>query len=90
LYIHFKGKEGWPIPQIHDVFDQIMEYSLINPADLLPRHRHLLEIDFELIGRGSSAHCLIWISDMESALSVSRLYRSGSLTPLAISHFSNK
>ena len=58
-YIHFKGKEGWTMPQIQDVFDQIMEYSLIDPEMLLPRHRHLLDIKFEVLGSGPTSHWLL-------------------------------
>ncbi len=64
-------------------FDQITEDSLI-----LPQHRHLLNIDFEHLGSGPSSHQLVWISDMESALSASMLFRQGSLTHEAVLHFS--
>jgi hypothetical protein len=87
-YIHFKGKRGWTMPQIQDVFDQIMEYLLIDTEMLLPRHRHLLDINFEVLGSGPTSHRLVWLADVEFALSASTLSQLGCLTPQAATHFS--
>ena len=76
------------MPQILDVFDQITEYSLIDPEMLLPRHRHLLDINFEVLGGRPTSHRLVWLADMESALSASTLSQLGCLTPQAATHFS--
>jgi hypothetical protein len=76
------------MPQIQDVFDQITEYSLINPEMLLPRHMHLLDINFEVLGSGPTSHQLVWLADMEPALSASTLSPLGYLTPQAATHFS--
>jgi hypothetical protein len=74
--------------QIQDVFDQITEYSLIDPKMLFPRHRHLLDINFEVLESGLTSHRLVWLADMESALSASALSQLGCLTPQAATHFS--
>ncbi len=76
------------MPQTQDVFDQIMEYSLIDPEMLLHRHRHLLDINFEVLGSGPTSHWLVWLADKESALSASTLSQLGCLTPQAATHFS--
>jgi hypothetical protein len=76
------------MPQIQDVFDQIMEYSLIEPEMLLPRHRHLLDINFEVLESRPTSHLLVWLADMESALSASTLSQLGCLTPQAATDFS--
>ncbi len=76
------------MPQIQDVFDQIMEYLLIDPEMLLPRRRHLLDINSEVLGSGPTSHWLVWLADMESASSASTLSQLGCLTPQAATHFS--
>jgi hypothetical protein len=75
------------MPQIQDVFDQITVYSLIDPEMLLPRHRHLLDIKFEVLGSGPTSHRFVWLADMESALSASTLSKLGCLTPQEATHF---
>jgi hypothetical protein len=35
-YIHYKGKEGWTMPQIQDVIGKVNKYSLLDPKTLLP------------------------------------------------------
>jgi hypothetical protein len=76
------------MPQIQDVFDQITEYSLIDPEMLLPRHRHLLDINFKVLESRPTSHRLVWLADMESALSTSTLSQLGCLTPQAATYFS--
>jgi len=39
-----------------------------DPAELLPKYQHLLEIDFARLGDGSTANKQYWIESMESAL----------------------
>jgi hypothetical protein len=89
-YIHYKGKEGWTMPQVQDIFDRITEYSLMDERMLLPRHRYLLEVDFERLGSGPSSHRLTWLSDMDSALSAKLLFGQERLTGEAITHFMTK
>lgn len=89
-YIHYKGKEGWTMPQVQDVFDRITEYSLMDENMLLPRHRHLLDIDFERLGSGPSSHRLTWLSDIDSALSAKLLFGQERLSREAIAHFSTE
>ncbi len=87
-YIHFKGNEGWSMPQIQDVLYRITEYSLIDPEILVPMHRHLLDINFKVLGSRPTSHQSVWLADMESALSASTLSQLGCLTPQAATHFS--
>jgi hypothetical protein len=35
-YIHYKGKEGWTMPQIQDIFDKIIGNALLDPESHLP------------------------------------------------------
>jgi hypothetical protein len=51
-------------------------------------HRFLFEADFEALGHGPTFHQLLWLADMETAVAASNLAWAGTLTPLAIVHFS--
>ncbi len=50
------------MPQIQEMFDRISEYSLLDSEELLPHHRHLLEINFVKLGSDPPLHCFV-ISD---------------------------
>ncbi len=86
-YIHFKGKEGWTMPQLQDIVDQINEYSLMDPNLLLPCHMSLFDAKFETLGCGPTSHRLLWLADMDSALAALHLAEMGLLTPKASLYF---
>ena len=50
-----------------------------DPADLLSKHRYLMEIDFEALGEGPAAARQNWIGAMESAGKAAEHVRSGRL-----------
>jgi hypothetical protein len=86
--IHFRGQDGLTIPEQHEICNRVEEYSTIDPESILPRHQYLFDTDFEALGSGPTSHRLLWLADMDTALSVSTLSTSGALTQEAQSHFS--
>jgi hypothetical protein len=88
LVIHFKSKDGLTVPEHHEILNWIESYSLVDPDILLPHHQFLFEADFEALGRRPTSHQLLWLADMETAVAASNLAWAGTLTPLAIAHFS--
>ena len=86
--IHFRSTDGLTIPEHHEILDQMERYVLVDPDTLLPRHRTLLDADFELLGSGPTSHRLLWLANMSSAISAADLARSGTLSASALSHFS--
>eukprot|EP00956_Cyclotella_meneghiniana_P031979 scaffold85846_cov40-Cyclotella_meneghiniana.AAC.7 len=42
---------------------------MVDPADLLLRHRHLLERDFRKLGEGATVDRKLWLQQMRSAIS---------------------
>ena len=42
---------------------------LIDPSDLLPQHRSLLEKDFGKLGEGATVERKLWLQQMRSAIS---------------------
>jgi hypothetical protein len=89
LLIHYKGKDGLTLTDHHEILNCVEGYSLIDPETLFPRHRFLLDVDFETLGSGPTSHCLLWLAGMESAVATSQLALSGTLTPEAMAYFSS-
>ncbi len=79
--IHYRGKDGFTIPEHHEIINRIEEYFTIDPDSILPRHRHLLDTDFEALGSGPTSNRLLWLADVDTALTVSGLATSGALSP---------
>jgi hypothetical protein len=79
-YIHYKGKEEWTMPQIQEIIEKVDEYSLLDPKTLLPRHRFLLDTNFSTLSDRPTSHRLLWLVDMDSAISAAALAQSGTLT----------
>ncbi len=67
--------------------NRVEEHAFTNPDSSLPRHRYLLDTDFEALGSGSTPDQYHWLADMESAVAASGLSRAGTLTPEATTHF---
>jgi hypothetical protein len=77
------------MPQIQDIIKKVNAYSLLNALALLPRHRALLKADFTTLGNGPASHRLLWLADMDSAISVAMLAQLGSLTPQGATFFTD-
>jgi hypothetical protein len=88
--IHFKGKDGWTHPEQHTIMSKVSEYSMIGPNTILPRHRFLFDTNFKVLGSGPTSHRLLWLAEMETAVSASTLSKLGSLTPQASAFFSTR
>ena len=85
--IHFHSTDGLTIPEHHKILTQMECYSLVDPNTLLPRHRILLDADFESLGNGPTLHQLLWLANMTSAMSAAHLAHSGTLSDAALTHF---
>ena len=60
--------EGLTEEQHKEIFDKVKDLMFIDPAELLPKHQHLTEIDFSQLDDGSMADRQYWIESMESDL----------------------
>ena len=58
-----------------------------DPEELLPRHQHLLEIDFGALSEGSSIPRLHWIAAMDSATKAADCVRRGHFIPGSLGRF---
>jgi hypothetical protein len=48
------------------IIDLVKDMMLVDPADLLPRHRSLLQVDFQRLGEGSGIDRKLWLTKMHS------------------------
>lgn len=74
---HYRRPDGLTETEHAEIFDRIDELLHTTAADLLPRHRHLLNVDFLSLGEGPVADRQQWIASMQSALSAAQHVRSG-------------
>jgi hypothetical protein len=59
------------------VIDLVKDMMLVDPADLLPCHRSLLQVDFQRLGKGSGIDRKLWLTKMHSAIAASNAQPRG-------------
>ena len=69
------------------VINHVEEYFTIDPDSILPGHRHLLDTDFEALGSGPTSNRLLWLANVDTALTVSGLATLGALSRDAQDYF---
>jgi hypothetical protein len=77
--IHFKGKDGWTLPEQHAIMSKVTKYSMINPDTILLRHWFLFDrgpwkrshIAMSLVVSGGG-HCPLGILPLSAGVSYSR------------------
>ena len=73
--VHYKGLDGLTAAQHEEIFNRVEELMYTEPDDLLPKHRHLMEQDFEGLAEGSAVERQYWIVRMESAVAAAKQVR---------------
>ena len=73
--VHIKKRDGKTIVQHEEIMDKVRDLIDTDPMDLLPENRHLLEEDFEHLGRAPFSHREYWVAEMETALAIARQRR---------------
>ena len=59
---------GLTLRQHEEPMNNVEDLAAVDPEDLLPENRNLLEIDFDALGKGSIQDKQFWVSEMESAV----------------------
>ena len=79
--IHLRKAEGLTTSEHEDIFELVKDMMLVDPSDLLPQHRKLLEQDYRELGKGTTVARKLWLQQMRSAISaadiVERQHQSG-------------
>lgn len=65
---HIRLLEGKSELEHDNIMDQVGRLLFTDPTLLLPQHRHLLELDFEKLGAGSTTNRQYWLANLESAV----------------------
>lgn len=70
--IYTQVKEGRTVPQHVEVLEEVGDMLQVDPSNLLPRHRYLLEQDWRALGEGSTSSRLQWLEAMDAAILAKR------------------
>jgi hypothetical protein len=85
--IHYKGKDGLTLSDHHEILKHVEGFLLINPETLLSQHRFLFNADFETLGSGATSHHLLWLADMDAAVTASQMALLGTCMAEALAYF---
>lgn len=66
--VHIGLLEGKTTTKHHEIMTQVLEKLSTSPDDLLPQHRHLVEVDFAHLGKGTTLDWQYWLATLESAI----------------------
>ena len=75
--IHIRKIDGMTKDEHMVIIDLVKDMMLVDPADLLPCHRSLLQVDFQRLGEGSGIDCKLWLTKMHSAIAASNAQTRG-------------
>ena len=79
--VHFKHADGLTEDEYLNVFSKVEDLMHTPSDEILPKHQYLLEMNFEVLGSGSTSARQLWIVSMESAISAARMVFSGRVLP---------
>jgi hypothetical protein len=71
--VHYKAKDGLTETQQLDIMQHCEDLLWTDPSVLLPEDRGLLDVDFEALGDGPAIARQMWLEEMKSATSASRI-----------------
>ena len=74
--VHHKV-EGLTLLEHEALMKKCEEYIMLEPLDLLPEHRDLLQLDFVELGEGPAIDRQYWVADMEAAVEAADHVRQG-------------
>ena len=65
--VHHKV-EGMTMTQHEALMKDVGRFAEVDPADLLPENRRLLDVDFEALGKGAAVDRKYWVAEMDAAV----------------------
>ena len=81
--MHLRSVEEKTLVEHDDVMKQVLRLISTDPDDILPSHRHLLDVDLKLLGEGATADRQYWIANMTSALASAQVVQGQPLSSKA-------
>ena len=70
--------------ELDQIFDEVEDLMYTEPDELLPKHRHLLQEDFEALAEGSAQDRQYWIVSMESVIKAAEAVQEGQIDPAGV------
>ena len=70
-----------------EIYSRVEELIRLDPSDLLPKHRYLLEDDFSSMGESTSIARKVWVLNVESALAAAKAVRQGAAVAEGLARF---
>ena len=78
---HFKV-EGLTLPQHEQLMEEVERHAEVDPEDLLPENRKLLDTDFAALGGGAAVDRAYWVAEMNAAVAAAAHVQRGSTQTL--------
>ena len=69
------------------LFREVADLMWTDPDALLPRHRHLFDVDFETLGSGPALARQVWVASVRSALAAAESVRLHRVVPGSLPRF---
>ena len=66
--VHFRRLDGCTLKEHKDIVAKIKKLVCTNPEELLANNRHLVGVDFSVLGRVSVNEQAYWVAEVETAL----------------------
>jgi hypothetical protein len=66
--VHIRLLEGKTAAEHRDIMEEVLDRIATPEDDLLPQHRHLIDVDFARLGEGTTADRQYWIANLDSAV----------------------
>ena len=67
--------------ELDQIFDEVEDLMYTEPDELLPKHRHLLQEDFEALAEGLAQDRQYWSVSMESVIKAHEAVQEGREEP---------
>jgi hypothetical protein len=76
--VHIRLLEGKTTEEHNAIMEDVLERLSTSPGDLLPQHRHLLEVNFSRLGEGTTIDRQYWMASLDSAVKAAANKRTSS------------
>jgi len=80
--VHFVTEGGLTAGQHDRLMSRVEDFAAVDPADLLPEDKALLEVDFDQLGDGTAREKQFWVAEMASAVAAADHVKQGSTQTL--------
>ena len=66
--MHIRLLEGKTTEEHRVIMEEVLDRLLTSEEELLPQHRHLVDLDFGRLGEGTTVDRQYWLANLDSAV----------------------